>query len=74
LDIVSVIANRKKKVRYPMIGAIEFLRKAKAICDNTHPCADECPLNGWCHHEDDMNDADLVRKVMEYRLEDGDES
>ena len=52
-----------------MTGAIEFLRKAKAICDNTHPCADECPLNDWCHHEDDMNEADLVRKVMEYRLE-----
>jgi adenine-specific DNA glycosylase len=51
-----------------MTGAIEFLRKAKAICNNTHPCADECPLNDWCHHEDDMNEADLVRKVMAYQI------
>ena len=37
-----------------MVGAIEFLRKAKAICESI------------------TNEADLVRKVVEYRLEDGD--
>lgn len=53
-----------------MIGAIEFLRKAKAICGNTKPCDEKCPLNDWCYHEE-FHEADLVRKVMEYRLEDG---
>ena len=58
-----------------MTGAIEFLRKAKAICESitngTNPCED-CPINGLCIPENIENEADLVRKVMEYRLEDGD--
>ncbi len=51
-----------------MTGAIEFLRKAKVICDNTHPCIEECPLNDWCNHEEDINEADLVRTVMNYQI------
>lgn len=55
-----------------MVGAIEFLRKAKAICEST-TCG-KCPLdNDIClkNVADIENEADLVRKVMEYRLEDG---
>ena len=54
-----------------MTGAIEFLQKAKAICVSitnvTDPC-EGCPINGLCIPEDIENEADLVRKAMEYRL------
>ena len=54
-----------------MTGAIEFLRKAKAICDSRDSCVN-CPVDDLClcgidNWDDD--EADLVRKVMEYRLE-----
>ena len=53
-----------------MTGAIEFLQKAKAICENMDACI-KCPLGDFCMAEmNDLDDeADLVRKVMEYRLE-----
>ena len=53
-----------------MIGAIEFLRKAKAICNEQQICNKECPIYEECGKSYyDTNEADLVRKVMEYRLE-----
>ena len=55
-----------------MVGAIEFLRKAKAICDEQEDCNKECPIYEECGQPYcDINEADIVRKVMEYRLEDG---
>ena len=53
-----------------MTGAIEFLQKAKAICDNMDACI-KCPLGDFCMAEmNDLDDeADLVRKVMEYQIE-----
>lgn len=56
-----------------MTGAIEFLRKAKAICESAYTCKN-CPIyNELCGVTEDIEDeADLVRKVMEYRLEDRD--
>ena len=52
-----------------MTGAIEFLQKAKAICENMDACG-RCPLNEMCSVEMNMVDdeADLVRKVMEYQI------
>lgn len=56
------------------IGAIEFLCKAKAICEDAGDCR-ECLLRdkfcGQMTYEI-CDEADLVRKVMEYRLEDTD--
>lgn len=54
-----------------MTGAIEFLRKAKAIC-NSIPVlhCGECPINDICGEFGNMkNEANIVRKVIEYRLE-----
>jgi hypothetical protein len=53
-----------------MTGAIEFLRKAKAICDSRDSCVN-CPVDDLClcgidNWDDD--EADLVRKIMEYQL------
>ena len=55
-------------------GAIEFLRKAKAICESfplSDDMCDECFMKDFCKYEigEIENEADLVRKVMEYRLE-----
>jgi hypothetical protein len=56
-----------------MTGAIEFLRKAKAICKEQATCGIDCPLDELCGCAHGMTDeADLVRKVMDYRLEDKD--
>lgn len=56
-----------------MTGAIDFLRKAKAICLNRTSCG-KCPLVNACNGFENITDeADIVRKVMDYRLEDGDE-
>lgn len=57
-----------------MTGAIEFLRKAKAICNSDNiPCS-ECPLTNMCGDIGNIeNPADLVRKVIDYRLEDKNE-
>ena len=52
-----------------MIGAIEFLRKAKAICDST--ICGKCPLDdGMCQKNvaDIDDEADLVSKVMAYQI------
>jgi hypothetical protein len=56
-----------------MTGAIEFLRKAKAICQSQVICF-KCPLYSACGNDFGKlkNEADLVRKVMAYRLEDRD--
>lgn len=59
-----------------MTGAIEFLRKAKAICESRGekcPMCTECPAYELCIGvaEDIENEADLVRKVMAYQLKDG---
>ncbi|MBH1941660.1 hypothetical protein I5677_12225 [Mobilitalea sibirica] len=59
-----------------MTGAIEFLRKAKAICE-IRGCIgvkDKCPAYNLCHTSAGKitDEADLVRKVMDYRLEDVD--
>ena len=52
-----------------MTGAIEFLQKAKAICLNRTSCG-KCPLVNACNGFGNITDeADLVRKVMNYRLE-----
>lgn len=57
-----------------MTGAIEFLRKAKEICESVPLLhCKECPLDSICGEMANMTDeADLVRKVMDYRLEDKD--
>ena len=59
-----------------MTEAIEFLRKAKAICESVpiHHCK-ECPLDDICGEFGNMTDeADLVRKVVDYQVkEDKDE-
>ncbi|MDF2537437.1 MAG: hypothetical protein K0S76_458 [Herbinix sp.] len=55
-----------------MTGAIEFLRKVKAIC-NDKKCL-KCPMRDICSEGiPNINEADLVRKVMDYRLEAKDE-
>lgn len=57
-----------------MTGAIEFLRKAKAICDTESARREimydviDC-IGGTIGT---LPPADLVRKVMDYRLEDKD--
>ncbi len=66
-----------------MTGAIEFLTKAKAICNdrlnNGTDCIDAetgngCPSYWLCNGNiGGYDEADLVSKVMEYRLEDEDE-
>jgi adenine-specific DNA glycosylase len=52
-----------------MTGAIEFLRKAKAIC-NSKPTCHKCILSDYCGDigNTDTDEADLVRKVMDYPL------
>ena len=52
-----------------MIGAIEFLRKAKAICNASNSCRG-CAVFDLCH---DIpmglkSESDLVRKVMECKV------
>jgi hypothetical protein len=53
-----------------MTGAIEFLRKAKAICESRTTCV-KCPVDDMClcgiNNMDD-GQADLVRKVMDYQI------
>jgi hypothetical protein len=53
-----------------MTGAIEFLRKAKAICQNREKCSG-CPAQDFClcDLENGIDyEADLVRKVMDYQI------
>ena len=52
-----------------MIGAIEFLRKAKAICENQEHCTN-CPIFDFClcDMDDIENEADLVHTVMDYEI------
>jgi len=51
-----------------MTGAIEFLRKAKAIC-NDRPTCYQCPIGEICRGMDAIDDeAGLVRKVMDYQI------
>lgn len=53
-----------------MTGAIDFLRKAKAICESVpvHHCK-ECPLDEICGEMGNMKEpADLIRKVMDYQI------
>lgn len=54
-----------------MTGAIEFLRKAKAIklLDKEQIVF---ALINYLYEKDNETEADLVRKVMDYRLEDKD--
>lgn len=53
-----------------MTGAIEFLRKTKAICNEQEICNKECPIYEECGQPYcDISEANIVRKVMEYRLE-----
>ena len=58
-----------------MTGAIEFLRKAKAICKSRYKDCyrvygkDTRPVSALCIGAiKDINEADLVRKVMEYQI------
>lgn len=55
-------------------GAIEFLQKAKAICESVPElCCGECPMTEWRGEMNNIkNPANIVRKVMEHRLEDRD--
>ena len=54
-----------------MTGAIEFLRKAKAICESVPELrCDECPMTEWCGEMNNIkNPANIVRKVMAYQIE-----
>ena len=53
-----------------MTGAIEFLTKAKAICESVPILhCDECPLTSICgDFSGKSNQADIVRKGMAYQL------
>ena len=53
-----------------MTGAIEFLRKAKAICKaNEDKGCDGCPVCRMCSDGlESIDEADLVRKVMAYQI------
>jgi hypothetical protein len=58
-----------------MTGATEFLRKAKAICQSRYKDCyriygkDTCPVSALCIGAiEDINEADLVRKVMAYPI------
>ena len=52
-----------------MTGAIEFLQKAKAI-DNPSDKEDVIiAIINYLHGNNNVDQAGLVRKVMEYRLE-----
>ena len=52
-----------------MIGAIEFLRKAKAICESRPTCY-KCPISDLCGGMSDIIDeAETVSKVMNYKPE-----
>jgi hypothetical protein len=51
-----------------MTGAIEFLRKAKAICESRKTCHN-CEICEICGCPENFYDeADLVRKVMDYQI------
>ena len=52
-----------------MTGAIEFLRKRNAICKSFKRCNGDCPLDDFCSNESNVDESDLVRKVMEYEVE-----
>lgn len=56
-----------------MTGAIEFLRKAKAICSvddaNVVEETSFIILDYIMGMDNSLSEADLVRKVMDYRLE-----
>jgi hypothetical protein len=51
-----------------MTGAIEFLRKAKLICEDRPTCY-KCPISDLCGGMSDIIDeAETVSKVMAYRI------
>lgn len=51
-----------------MTGAIEFLRKAKAICKSNPQCKN-CELIKYCGDFGSMPEASIVvRKVMDYQI------
>ena len=56
-----------------MTGAIEFLRKAKAICKDRDNCI-KCPPGDFCMTDKSMieEEADLVSKVMAYEIKEDD--
>ena len=55
-----------------MVGAIEFLRKAKAIC-MSHPRCNECQLIENCPFTGATEDeAELVKSVMDYKIKEED--
>ena len=54
-----------------MIGAIEFLRKRNTICKSFKRCDGNCPLDDFCSNESNVDEADLVRKVMAYEIVEG---
>ena len=62
-----------------MVGAVEFLRKAKAIYENCEmKCSDgsECPMESLCddsgkYKVETIIESDLVAKVMAYKIKEG---
>jgi hypothetical protein len=62
-----------------MTGAIEFLRKAKEIYSNCElKCGYgwKCPIKSICddgkgYNLHDVDEAELVRNVMDYQLKEG---
>ena len=58
-----------------MVGVIEFLRKAKKICDST--VCGKCPLDGDMCFKNvaDIEDEDeLVKVVMAYEIKEGNDA
>jgi len=49
-----------------MIGAIEFLRKRKALCGRFKECTN-CPARNICSGEGE-DEAEYVRLVMDYQI------
>ena len=57
-----------------MIGAIEFLRKAKAICKSMKDC-EGCPIERECGDENPggMDELVFLNKVMDYEIKESQE-
>jgi len=54
-----------------MVGAVEFLRKAKEICA-TKPTCHQCEISDLCQGMSEFeNESDLVAKVMAYEIKEG---
>lgn len=57
-----------------MTGAIEFLRKAKAICKVSNNCVNpKCPVFDMCNNVPLIieDESELVREVMDYQIKEG---